>query len=945
MSKKCRKHSLWAWAATLLVATTCAPTLPPRPVFNFDIQFDHYTLENGLSVVLHEDHSNPIITVATLVHAGSSRQPVDRTGLAHLFKQLSLSNSENVPQGTSFQLVPELGGTWGSIAGPDTTTYYEVVPKDALEKVLWLNSDRLGYTIATASQENLKREQVIVRSKRQLVVENISYGHTQAVQHAALYPVGHPYRGTIFGTPEHLQDATVSNLQSFYQRFYGAANTTLVIAGDIDIEPTKQLVEYWFGEIRRGPDISSPYPQPVYLEKSQSLMYEDKLAKLPELQIVFPTVEQFHKDHYALELLSKSLAGRKRAPLNESVIQEGQLAQEVTVSHQVGEIAGKLVIRVRANADVDLDEVKEAVEEGLERFDSVGIDAVELELKKIQTGLEWQERLANIIDKSLMLARFTAFTGDPRFFHSVIKRTLAVTTQDVFQVYERYLKNRRSVMTSFVPLGRADLAVAGAQPINVIEENVDWGCEEITPTRARDYYRTFTEADRSEPPLGDLPGLSTPQIWQTRQTNGLEVYGIEVTEEPLAAFELILPGGQLLEPPGKTGVASFLASLLTESTSDKTPTELEEALDLLGARITIKAEQEVIRLSGLTPSQMFEPTIVLVQELLLSPNWDKTLVARLKREHATHLLDKASNLAMVADTAFHQVVYGKDHPFGIPVSGTPATIANIEIDDLRHYYAQNVTPTRASFHVAGAVSQARVEASLANLSKHWPSKQIEIPTQPVPPKIEGQTIYLVDVPAAKQSLVRVGLLVPSADESTQNLLNYANKYFGGGSNSRLFQQLGIERAYTFEATSEFLSTRHTAAWLVRVSIRTETTTELLKLLRELIRNYSADFTEEDLRLTKTQILKHKLLIPESLQGKMDLLNQIGRTGLSLEALSQREEAFLAMDVDTFKEAIETYLNESQMIYIVVGNAKTLLSQMTELGYGEPVMLDTYGQRR
>ena len=945
MSNKSRKHSSWAWAATLLAATACGPTLPPRPVFDFDIQFDHYTLDNGLVVVLHEDHSNPIVAVATVVHAGSNRQQVDRTGLANLFKHLSLSNSENVPHGASFQLVPELGGTWGSIAGPDTTTYYEVAPKDALEKVLWLNSDRLGYTIATASKESLERQQILVRNKRQQLVENSSYGHTQAVQHAALYPVGHPYRGTIFGTPHHIQNATVSNLQSFYQRFYGAGNTTLVIAGDIDVELTKQLVEYWFGEIRRGPDISSPYPQPVYLEKSRSLMYEDKLAKLPELQIAFPTVEQFHKDHYALDILSRSLAGHKRRPLNESVIKDKQLAKEVTVNHQVGEVAGKLVIRVRANANVDLDEVKEAVEEGLERFYSVGIDAVELELEKIKTGLEWQETLANISDRSLALARFTTFTGDPGFFRSVIERTLAVTTQDVLQVYERYLKNRHSVVTSFVPWGHPELAVAGANPISVIEEDIDWGNEEVTPRRARDYYKTFTEADRSEPPLGDLPRLPPPKIWQSRQTNGLAVHGIEVTEEPLAAFELILPGGQLLEPPGKTGVASFLASLLTEATSGKTPTELEEAFDLLGARITMKAEREVIRLSGLTPSQMFEPTMGLVQELLLSPNWDKTLVASLKKEHTTHLLDETSNLAVIADTVFHQVVYGKDHPFGMPVSGTPVTIANIEIDDLRRYYERYVIPTRASFHIAGAVSQARVEASLANLSKHWKSKNTEIPIQPVPPKIEGQTIYLVDVPAAKQSLVRVGLLVPSADEPTQHLLDYANKHFGGGSNSRLFQQLGIERTYTFEATSEFLSTQHTPAWFARLSIRTETTTEILKLLRGLIQNFSANLTEEDIRRTKTQILKHKLLTLESLQGKMNLLDQIGRLGLSHETLRQREEALSAMNVDTFKRAIETYLNESQMVYVVVGNANTLLSQMTELGYGDPVMLDTYGQRQ
>lgn len=946
VSSNSRNHSSWSWATALLAATACAPTTPLRPPVDFGLQFEHYTLDNGLEVVLHEDHSDPIVAVTTLVHVGSSRERPDRLGLAHLFEHLSFNDSENVPRGGNLQLIPELGGRWHSRTSPDTTTYYEVVPKDALEKLLWIDSDRLGYMVATVTEGALEREQLVVRNERQQLIENTPYGHTQMVQHAALYPADHPYHWTAMGSPETLQSTTVGDVQSFYQRFYGAANATLVIAGDIDVGQTKQLVDYWFGEIRRGPDIVSPYPQPVYLETSRSLMLEDKFATLPELQIVFPTVEQFHEDYYALEILAGLLAGHKRTPLNEIVVEERQLAREISVHHRTGEIAGELVIRVRADAGVDLDDAKEAVEVGLVRFYVDGVGATELERAKTQTERKWHDALASVMDKSLALARFTTFAGDPSFVDSVAQRTLAVTSQDVLEVYERYVKNRTSIMTSFVPWGQPELAVNGAQAATVTEEDiVHLGDTEILPQEEGRYYRTFSDADRSEPPLDDPPRLPTPMVWQSLQANGLVVLGMESSENPLVAFELIVPGGQLLDPPGKPGVASLLASVLMEGTSEKAPSELEETLALLGARITIRAEREAIRLSGSTLSRTFEPTMALAQELLLKPRWNETSVTRLKHELATQLRDKESSLAAIADTVFDRVVYGNDHAFGFPVSGTPHTIADIELDDLKHYYEEYLAPSRASLHVAGAVSQDRVEATLADLSIRWPAKEVEIPVQPTPTQIDGGMVYFVDVPRAKQSVLRVGRLVIPANDPDHIRLGYLNERIGGGSNGRLFQQLRIEKGYTYEAASGLTNTLQAATWVVRTSVRANVTLESLKLLRELIRNYAATFTEGDVTVTKNQVLRRQARAFESLQAKIGVLGRMSLLGLSPEVLEQQRETLLAMTLDDFTEVIETYLDESQMIYVVVGDAKTQLGRMAELGYGEPVLLDIYGRRR
>ena len=932
------------WATALLTVAACTPTVQPQPPGTFDISFEHYTLDNGLDVVLHEDHSDPIVMVATLVHAGSNRDRSGRSGLAHLFEHLSFKNSENTPRDITSQLIPEVGGAWHGSTSLDATTYYEVVPKDALETALWINSDRLGYMIATVTEDGLRREQNIVWNEKQQLVDNTPYGHTQAVQHNALYPVDHPYHWTGIGTPDGLQNITIGNLQSFYQRFYGAANTTLVIAGDIDINETKPLVDYWFGEIRRGVDIPLPYPQPVHLETSRSLMHEDALATLPELQIVFPTVEQFHGDYYALELLKELLAGRRGAPLNEIIVEERKLARDVSVHHRSGQISGELIIRVRADPDVDLQDVKDAVEVGLARFGTYRLKTTALERAKMRLLRKWHDTLANITGKSLTLAQSAAFTADPGFVNTLAQRTLAVTPLDVLEAHERYLRNRPAIMTSFVPLGHPELAVDGAEPAAVTEETiVPLGDEETVSRQDRNYYRTLTQADRSEPPLDDPPHLTIPTVWQSQLANGLAVYGIETFEEPLVVFDLVVPGGQLLDPPGKIGVAGLLASLLMDGISEQRLRKLEETLDLLGARITIRAEREAIHLSGSTFSQTFEPAMKLAQELLLEPHWEETSVERLRHQLLTRLRDQQSNPTTIADTVFDRAVYGNNHAFGFPVSGTPDTVADIKLDDLKRYYQNYVSPSQASLHIAGAVSQARVEAVLADLSTRWPARDVEIRVQPQPSPVNNGTVYFVDVPGAKQSLLRVGLLATSPNNQDYFRLRYANERFGGGSNGRLFQQLRVEKGYTSEATSHLTNDREAVAWVARTSVRSDVTIESLKLLQELIRTYATTFTEEDVTLTKSQVLKHKALAVESLQAKLEFLGRMSQLGLAPELLKQ-QESLLGMNLEDFREVIETFLDASRMVYVVVGDARTQLDRMAELGHGEPVMLDTYGRR-
>lgn len=938
----------WVSMACALVAVACGPhtTIAPRPPVDFTIPFERYTLDNGLQVVLHEDHSDPIVAVATIVHAGSSRDRPGRTGLAHLYQHISFNDSENVPRGANWTLIPELGGTRNGRTSTDMTVYYEVVPSDAFEKILWIDSDRLGYMINTVTEAALQREKHVAKNERRQRIDNVPYGHTQMVQRAALYADEHPYHWPVIGSLDDLESARVEDLQSLYSRLYGTTNATLAIAGDIDIDETKRRVDYWFGEISPGREVRAPYPQPVYLETSRSLMYEDNFATLPELQVLFPTVEQFHEDQYPLDILAALLASNKRAPLYEVIVDDRQLAPHVTVRHRAAEVAGELVIRVRANAGTDLDAVKAAVDDGLARFEREGVDAIALERVKARTELELHDGMGTVLGKAFLLAEYNEFTGDPGYLNTVAQQTLAVTAREVMEVYERYLKDATYVMTSFVPRGWPDLAVAGAEQAAVVEEQIIPAAEaEVSQGDEARYYKTATTADRSEPPLGDLPLVSAPPVWQTREPNGLSVYGIETGDAALVGFDLTIPGGQLLDPPGQTGVASLLASLMMEGTDDRTPAELEETVDLLGARISMSAGREAIRLSGSTLARTFEPTMGLVAELLLEPRWDRTEFARLRRELATRLRDREASPAAIASDVFFRLLYGEEHVFGTPVSGAPNTIADIELDDLIAYYDANLSPIRAAFHVVGNVSPEQVSAALAGLTQRWPAKPVSIPAQPTPPAVAVQTVYFVDVPGAKQSVLQVGRLALAATDPDFARLTFANERLGGSSSGRLFQRLRIENAYTYGVTSGIAETLDVAPWVAQTSVRANVTLGSLELLREQIQSYASTFTEDDVEVTKNQIFKGHTRAFESRDAKLALLRRMSRLGVPADFVERDQATLLAMTQEDFRDVIETYLDESQMIYLVVGDEETQLGHLVELGDGEPVRLSIYGRPR
>jgi len=499
-------------------------------------------------------------------------------------------------------------------------------------------------------------------------------------------------------------------------------------------------------------------------------------------------------------------------------------------------------------------------------------------------------------------------------------------------------------MTSVVPSGQLDLAVEDAIKAEVYIEEVkqDVANEEVGQGEEAVYEKTTSKYDRSEPEFGDLPLFAAPEVWKSSLENGMEILGIQNSEVPLVQFDITIPGGQKLDPEGKAGVASLLSDLMMEGTANKTPAELEQAIGLLGANIRFYSRNEDFHISGTSLTKNFDATIKLVQEILLQPRWDATEFDRLKQALETNLKGREADPSSIASLAFYKLLYGTSNNFGISGSGSLESTAGITLEDLKAYY-KKLSPNDATFHVAGAVSEAEVKNALKDLSSAWTTASVKLPEQKIEPLGKAGKLYFINFPEAKQSVILIGKLALSATNEDANKLAFSNEILGGGSSGKLFQTLRIGKGYTYGAYSGISENLEVSPFYVSTSVRANATLPSLKIIEEMLANYADDFGKEEMELTKNKLLKENTRAFESLGAKLSILQDISKYNKAPSFIKDKQEELLDMSLEDFKEVIENYLEEEDMIYVVVGDKATQLEEVKKLGK-EVVELDIYGNK-
>ncbi|MDR9417083.1 MAG: pitrilysin family protein [Gracilimonas sp.] len=912
----------------------------------FSVDYEKFTLDNGLEVIFHKDNSDPVTAVALTFHVGSAREIEGRTGFAHLFEHLLFLESENLGRGGLDAMSSRIGGSGANgSTSRDRTNYFQTVPNDALEKMIWAEADKLGFFINTVTESVLAKEKQVVKNEKRQGVDNQPYGHANYVVDKNLYPEGHPYSWQVIGSLEDLQNATLQDVKNFYNKWYVSNNATLVIAGDFDSAQAKKWAKKYFDEIPRGDEIEPLEDQPAELNQTKKRYYEDNFARLPELRMVWPGVDLYHDDAYALDILTQLLSDGKKAPLYQVLVEDKELTSNVFMRSRNSEIAGEILFITRAFPGTNLNDVEEAVQTAFAQFEEEGFS--EDDLNRIKAGIEtdFYNGLSSVLGKAFQLAQYNIFADDPGYINEDIQKTLAVTKEDVIRVYEKYIKDRPLVATSFVPQGQTDLILEGSEEAEVVEEEIVANAEgeQFEIPEEKEYERTPSSFDRSvEPPYGETPTPAIPEVWETALANGLEIYGIENNELPLVEFELTLKGGLMLENPEKVGVSNLMAELMTKGTANKTPEELEETIDLLGASISVNAGQQSITIRGNTLARNYEETMSLVEEIMMEPRWDEREFDLAKQSTLSKIAQQSANPNSIATNTFNKLLYGQDHILSYNPIGTTKTVENITLEDLKAYYENHFSPSVAYMHVVGALDKEKVVASLNGLSERWENKAVEIPDFDLPEPPESSTVYFYDVPDAKQSVLRFGYLaLPEThpDFYKANIMNY--KLGGGGFASRLTQELREGKGYTYGIRSGFSGSDIAGPFTISSGVRTNVTYESANLVKQILEEYPSTFTDEDLENTKSYLIKSSARQFETSSAKLNMLENISAYGWSPDYVKERQETVQNITKQEVKELAQKYADPNQMIWLVVGDAKTQMDRLVQLGFGDPVMVNEY----
>ncbi len=909
----------------------------------FRVNFEKFTLANGLKVIFHIDRSDPVVAVALTAHVGAAREKKGRTGFAHLFEHLLFLESENLGKGGLDKMSARIGGSGASgTTSRDRTNYFQTVPRDALEKMIWAEADKLGFFINTVTEPVLAKEKQVVKNEKRQSYDNRPYGHVNYVIDKNMYPEDHPYNWQVIGSLEDLQNATLQDVKDFYNRWYVPNNVTLTIAGDFDTEQAKTWVHTYFDEIKRGKDIPKLEKRPAILTETRKLYHEDNFARLPQLTISWPTVPIYHPDSYPLEVLATYLSKGKKAPFNKVLVEDKQLTSKVTMFNSGSELAGQYRLTVRGFEKVNLNDINTAITEAFIKFEKEGVSPEDLNRIKASQETEFYSGLSSVLGKGFELAQYEIFAGDPGFINKDVQHILAVTIDDVHRVYNQYIKGKHYVATSFVPIGQTDLVLKDSKPAKVVEEKIIEGAEEtFDPSIAAEYKKTPSGFDRSiEPPYGESPVIKIPEVWQDKLSSGIEIFGIQNDEVPLVQFQLNMRGGLLLEKPDKVGISNMLAQLMTKGTKNKTTEDLENAIESLGAFINISAENESITISGSTLSRNYEKTMSLIEEMILQPRWDHKEFQLIKQSVINQIQQQKASPRSIADNEYTKLIYGNDHILSYNNLGTEHSVQAITIEDLKQYYQANIAPNVTKIHVAGDIAKNRVIASIDGFNKNWEPKEVKFPYVPAPKALKQSKIYFYDVPDAKQSQLRFGYLALAATDTDYypvQMMNY--RLGGGGFASQLTQQLREGKGYTYRIASRFSGSMIPGPFIVFSGVRSNVTYESTSLIKEILENYGKNFTENDLKVTKSSLIKSNARAFETLDAKLNMLTNISMLHYPKDYVKQQEAIVKNITLEEIKKLADQYLDPDKMFYLVVGDAKTQLKKLEQLGFGTPVLLN------
>ncbi|WP_229359825.1 M16 family metallopeptidase [Ferrimonas aestuarii] len=928
--------------ATALILGGCASETPstlPQGVTlvessltqsGLHIPYEKYQLANGLTVVLHPDNSDPLVHVDVTYHVGSAREQLGKSGFAHFFEHMMFQGSENVADEQHFAMVTESGGTLNGTTNSDRTNYFETVPANQLEKMLWLEADRMGFLLPAITETSFEVQRATVKNERGQRVDNRPYGRLGEMSSYALYPQGHPYSWPVIGWMEELDNGTVDDLRAFFKRWYGPNNATLTIGGSFDKQQVLQWVDKYFGSIPRGPEVNDATKPKVTLDSDRYLTIEDKVS-LPVLSIAFPTVYARHEDEAALDLLSDILGGGETSIMYKNLVKSGVAVQAGT-GHGCRELACEFSLFVVANAGKmpELSKIEAIVRDSIDEFVERGVSSDDLLKAQVSHEANTLFGLQSVRGKVSTLAYNETFFDTPDLLQADIERYNAVTADDVMRVYNTYIKDKASVIVSVVPQGQTQLqAAAPTVPVRTpIAKETLKHADKVTDTQVADNF------DRSKVPgSGAAPQMVVPSLWQQQLANGIEVMGTQSLETPTTTISIALEGGQRLLSADKAGLADLTASMMQESTAKLTTEQMALELEKLGASISVSASGYRTYVSVSTLTKNLDATIELLRQRLFEPAFNQEDFDRVKVQSLQMLQHQSKDAGWLASTAWSRLLFGTDNSVGQPTSGTIESVSKLSLDDVKGFYKQQFHGGNASVILVSDLEQKAIAPKLSWLGD-WKGDATPWPELKPMPKLAGNTLYLLDKPGAAQSVIRIGRRAMAFDATGEyfeaGLMNFP---LGGAFNSRINLNLREDKGYTYGARSGFNGGPELGSFSAGGSVRADATAaSITEFVNELSGFAESGMTAEELAFLQASITQSDALKFETPSQKARFLGQIQRYDLPTNYIEKQGKLIETLTLDELNQVAAKQLDLSQMIILVVGDKNSIEEPLKQLGY-------------
>ena len=901
----------------LLMAISVSGFSQQKAYFNpdqIDIPYQKFVLDNGLTLIVHEDHKAPIVAVNIWYHVGSKNEKQGRTGFAHLFEHLMFNGSENFNK-DYFQALEAIGATdLNGTTSNDRTNYFQNVPTAGLDQVLFLESDRMGHLIGAIDQAKLDEQRGVVQNEKRQG-ENQPYGREYDIITESLFPKGHPYSWTVIGSMEDLSAASLDDVKEWFKTYYGPSNAVLSIAGDVKPEEVLEKVKKYFGEIPPGPSLVKPEVNVAKRMENTRGYYQDRVPQA-KITMVWNVPQWGTREMVLLDLSTNILSAGKTSRLYKKLVYEDQTASSAYAFSDPMEIAGNIYMQAMVKPGGSTEQVEATMNAIMQEFLEKGPTQEELDRVRsnyFSNFLKGIERIGGFGGKSDILATNAVYGGSPDYYKKTLKIVADATVEDIHKVCQEWLGNGKYVLV----------------------------CEPFPSLKA-----SGTDVDRSKlPALGTPVPSSFPNLQKATLKNGLTVILTQRKGVPTIAGRLVFEAGYATDALSKPGMASFAMDMLDEGTKTLNTLQISEKLQMLGASINAGSDLDASYLNFTTLVPTLDPTLDLFADILLNPAFPQKEFDRLKKDHLDAIQREKSEPFGMALRAFPIILYGKGHPYGNPLygSGYESTVQSITPEDIQKFYSTWIKPNNATLVVAGDVQMADLVAKLESKLTAW--KKADVPKNPLGTiaSAPGKKIYLLDRPESTQSLIIATYLTVPYGKVSQPALNAMNNILGGDFVSRLNMNLREDKHWSYGAGSLVWDAKGQRPFLAYVSVQMDKTKESIQEIDKELSGIISDkpvTQDEFMRVQNNMTLQLPGMWETNASVAGSVVEQV-KFNLGDDYYKNYDSMVRKLTRDELQATGKQIVQPDLVNWIVVGDKSKILDSLKELGY-EIVEMDTDG---